>query len=1385
MYRITTVGSLPLGLSSRLLAQRFVTLFACLLAVFTLALYGGMPLHAQSTSGGGIQGTVVDPDGKVVVKAQVTATNTDTGVATTVSTTDRGVYAINNLQVGTYNVEVVARGFQRLLQENVNVDNASMFGLNLKLTVGGENTTITVTDAPPYLDTQDATLGGTIENELYTSLPLSMQGGPRDPTAFQYLMPGVQENPANATNQGVTAGVSGIYGGTGQANLNANYVEGVPVSNIAAQGSGTQVANAVSVDAVNQFSVQTSGASVSFGGAGVTNYTINSGGNQFHGTAFDFVRNTMFDTWGYTKVPSSNGIETKPGEHQNSYGASMGGPIFKDKLFFFGSYEGYRYTKISNTPLFITIPTMDDRQGNFTDLCGTVNPCISDPTVNGVIARTNYQGLLNGVPTYNVMPSSEFSTISLALQAALPLPTSQATFNNYLASLPLANNDYDVDVKIDYTINSRNKFSLTALGGVVGYSGQPDYSNYTQLPVPYAAGKYTNQKTASGILSYTYIASQTMINSVKYGFTRNWGNGFALTAGKSMPNPIPAVAAYFGSVAPIPITMPAVPGCNGGENACAAGITNLPPGNASADMPAVSFSGGTTPANWASTSSTGPQATNAYTLIDNLTWIKNRHNVTIGAQAQWLETNGGSYGSYSQSIGLSYQSQDTGQPYASFLIGAVYSGNVHTQSIQDVGARYRPISPYIQDNWQVSPKLTVNLGFRYDYLQPYHEVHDRIAYLNPTTINPIVGVPGVLEFAGFPNINNFSPYASGSTIITAQQQYDNYAPYICHCTTPVKPYNKNFEPRVGFAYAYTPSLVFSASFGLTITHAGGVGGGQGATQATGNNGEYSSSNSWSQTNTNAPNAFYLTTAYAPTASPGTALIQPPTQGSQGTSLTGQLGPNIPCVAAGTCNPFTSMPPWTAPSTAVNPLSTTGNYDFTKVWPDHLNDANCSYNGTFCNPGGVNFADPYYGGRGPQFISYSFGIQKMINKKAVFSANYSGTQTHFLPGGSGRGYAQNTYSPDYDQLFGTNDSIAGYYCAGVPSTSVGYAAACPNGPVAPYPLFGGPNATIENSLRPFPQFGGFTDLWGNTGNANYNSLQLSVTQRPWHNLSGFLNYTRAKTIDNTGTHRTQFPVSSVDGNFPYPLTANQVDRGLSSSSQTNAVNLTWVYTLPIGRGQAFFATNRIAGMIGGGWEFSGIYKYRDGYPLQLYINGQECEPGSWGGQGTCMMDYNPNFNKRQARINGRWGRGPGSNASTYNQIQYINPNAFECPDSPSTDIYRSCNSNGNSSATNSVIGTTAVYTQTYKTGNVARSAPDGLHGPGWWDVDLGIRRTFNVRETATLHLTFQVEADVTNTTNSTFFNFSGSGWENNSFAYVNGQNQQIVPRDWQFAGRFRF
>jgi len=234
MYRNTTVGSLPLGLSRRLPAICFQSIFACLIALCAFALLlGAAPMRAQVAGDGAISGSVVDKDGHFVAHAQITATNTETGVQVKRESTGTGDYSISPLQAGNYNVEVVAKGFQRLLQENVQVDSTQNVGLTLKLSVGGQNETVTVTDAPPFLETTNATLGGTIENELYTNLPLSMAGGPRDPTSFQYLMPGVQEGPQVTSSGGLQ---QGVYGGTGQTNLNENYIEGIPVTNVQSGG---------------------------------------------------------------------------------------------------------------------------------------------------------------------------------------------------------------------------------------------------------------------------------------------------------------------------------------------------------------------------------------------------------------------------------------------------------------------------------------------------------------------------------------------------------------------------------------------------------------------------------------------------------------------------------------------------------------------------------------------------------------------------------------------------------------------------------------------------------------------------------------------------------------------------------------------------------------------------------------------------------------------------------------------------------------------------------------------------------------------------------------------------------------------------------------------
>jgi hypothetical protein len=1296
-----------------------------------------LPAGAFAQQGDGtVQGTITDLSGALIPGATVSIVSVETGVEVVRTTNKAGDFTVTPLQAGHYTVTVTAKGFEKLIQANVTLNATQTLGLNLKLTIGSQNETITVSDAPPMLDTEDGSLGGTIENELYTQLPLSMNAGPRDPTQFQYLMPGVQE----------AGGNTGVFGGTGQEFLNQSYINGMPVSTIAAQGDPTTVRNAVSVEAVDQFQVKTNGASVQFGGAGATNYSIKAGGEQIHGTIFDYVRNTAFDTWGYfSKVPGANGYAVKPGEHQNSYGFSLGGPILKNKLFYFGTYEGFHYTKISNTPQYLTVPTLRERQGDFTDAFGTGNANqlgvsgIWDPTPGD--PRKQFQGLLNGVPTYNVIPQSEISPISQYLASALPTPTNLATVNNYLAGLPLENDDYRIDARLDYTINDANKVTIIGLGGVNGYGQIPKYSNQIQLPFPYAAGVFTAQKTSTGILTYTHTFNQTLVNTLNYGFTRGWGQSFSPTQ-------------------------------NTKWTAAKAGIGNTPRGNASDTFPGITFSGGgsaaqSAPTNFASNVNSGPQATNNYTIIDNVNWVKGRHNFTFGVQIQWLETNAASYAGFSGAVALTYSAYNTentsftnnnvttgpyilggGSAYASFLVGAVYTGNVRTQTISDVGGRYHPIAPYVQDVWRITPKLTLNLGLRYDYLQPYREVKDRIAFINPNLKNPVTGNLGVVQFGGF----GTGPSAA-------------YTPYICQCHSPITPYNKNFEPAIAFAYSPNRTLAIRGNFGVITTHAGGTGGHANATAGPGNNSEYAYTQVWQGTGSTSDPSFFLTNPNIP-GSPVNSLYAP-----------GQTGPGG---TAGQAD-YASLPPYPLAGNVINPLGTTGNYDTGVLGNANFGCATIAANSTYCNPSTQNFVDTYYGGRGPQFVNYNFGIQQVINRAAQLSINYVGSQTHFLPGGSGRGYATNSINPDCIQPIvaltakygdAINSTLSDFEGKDV-NALADLAAVCPSWKL-PYPGYVGPQATIAHALSAFPQFGNLTDIWGATGNSNYNALQVTIIQRPWHGLSGFMNYTWSKSIDDTGNHRTQYPVGPQDGNFSRNYTASGIDRGLGTFDQRHNFNATFNYVSPIGRGQAFFSNNRIVGAIGGGWSLSGIIKIRQGFPLQITTQGA-CDTSANAFQGTCLPDYAPGILPSQARINGKWGRAPGANASNVQTIQYLNPAAFQYPD----------NANGSS----------------YKLGNIARSAPLGLRGPGYEDLDLGLRRTFDVMERANFHLTMQLEADVSNVTNSTFFSLASGAtqWNNNcaagaqsiqqcaalAYGTIGGQNSAVPPRDWQFAGRFRF
>jgi hypothetical protein len=752
------------------------SLLALLAVLFTLSAGASAQLSGRAT----LQGTVTDPSGAVIPKATITVTQTATNTITTQSSTSSGFYSMAGLEPGVYTVRVTYTGFAPYVQENVTLDALQVFGLNVKLTPGGSNDTVTVSSAPPPLDTTNATLGMSMENQTYQDLPLNMGGAPRDPTAFVYLTPGV-------TNDGHYGQFNG-----GQSYHNETYVEGLAITDPAVQGNTADVLRGASVDAVDQFQVQTSGSSAQYQGQGFANYTLKSGTNQFHGRAFEFFRNTVLDTWGWTpknQINAVTGKAIKPVERQNEFGGTFGGPLLRSKLFFFFSYDSERYLKGSN-PSLVSVPTVAERNGDFSAFAP-----IYDPTTTNCTGATCTRTQFSSGGALNVIPAARFTKVAQFYQNFIPLPTNGNLVNNYLGGFNTGFNYTKYSNKLDYDISSKNRASFLVLYG--NRLANPACCDSSGLPVPFTATVGNTQYQLLGILEDNYAITDHWINQFKYGISR--GGGVSTNPGEG--------AKYA---------------------AGASGLANLPTGQATDAAPRFGFSGTNAPASLGGTSNSNNQGNSeygtTYLLFDGMQYVRGKHSMSWGGQYQWLDDNdtsltGGTY------LNLNYANNETatfksgttvnsatGAAYASYLIGAVDSGSVTDQrQVITTGARYYTFSPYFEDDYKATQRLTLNLGLRWDLFSPFHEIHNKLSFVDPTVINPVTGTPGALSFAGT-------------------------GPGTCNCTTPVRVWYKNFGPHLGFAYSVTPKTVIRGAFDISYTHAGGVGGRGGGRQGRGNSG---------------------------------------------------------------------------------------------------------------------------------------------------------------------------------------------------------------------------------------------------------------------------------------------------------------------------------------------------------------------------------------------------------------------------------------------------------------------------------------------------------------------------------------------------------------------
>jgi hypothetical protein len=414
------------------------------------------------------------------------------------------------------------------------------------------------------------------------------------------------------------------------------------------------------------------------------------------------------------------------------------------------------------------------RTGNFSELpaAAVIYDPKSQTCAGAICTRTPFTG--------NIIPSSAISPISKSLASYLPDPTNTNIQNNYLASLPIQVNTYNMTGKVDANLSDKHRmFGFFANGHyTTNFTGSLNQTGAGVLPEPYTQGRIVEESVKMAQFHDTYTIKPTLLNQFSYSFNRIW----------------------------IPLQNPTTEG----NYPQKAGIKGLPPTVVSATFPDINFTGTNSPGGWQGTNAHFfNEAANTFTAQDNLMWIKGAHSMVFGFQWQSLQDNENfalnAIFNFNSAQTQGYNAtgslvSTTGNAYASYLLGAVNSSGVNQNAIGETGGRYKDYAFYFQDDWKVNQRLTLNLGLRWDLWGPFSEVNNLMSFFNPDLANPAAGGhAGALQFAG-----------GGANS--------------CHCQNPVDTHYKNFGPRFGAAYRLNDKTVLRAGFAIMYVHVGGVGG---------------------------------------------------------------------------------------------------------------------------------------------------------------------------------------------------------------------------------------------------------------------------------------------------------------------------------------------------------------------------------------------------------------------------------------------------------------------------------------------------------------------------------------------------------------------------------
>ena len=721
----------------------------CTLLLAALLAASALPAFGQ-VDRGAIVGRVLDSSGGAVPKATITVTNKPTGVAITTPVNGSGEYQVLALIPGTYSVKVSAAGFESVLRDDIVLHVQDRLSIEFVLKVGSVNQQVVVTAGEPLLQTQTADVGNVVDTQMINDLPLNG----RRYADLALLEPGVQKFYA-ANNPAPDR-----FSVNGNLELQNNFLlNGVDNNSWSEnlQEFSVQVVQPPP-DAVQEFRVQTRTYSTEFGNSAgaVINATIKSGTNSYHGNLYEYLRNAAMDANSWIRNTNKR---PRGGFVQNQFGGTFGGPILKDKTFFFGDFE--RFTSRQATTVTSTVPTPLMKAGNFTELPYSLNnssvPSQSGCYIGNIIQSTSMTGqtCLDPVAAKLMTLLPDPNVASLVAKEGIPASWTGAP--NYLFATSVPDDVYSFDGRVDHNLNETNRLF-----------GSYSYRHLSRQDPPWTSngvigsGNFATQyriHTQSIALGWTRTLSNALVNDARFGFSRDYAHSD-----------------------PIGVTLGA------SQAQALIGLTGIPNGAGSGGLPPIEINGltriGSSP--WRPQY----QISQGWNIIDNLSWLKGSHSFKFGYQYLKRSDNfldlrapqgelqtGGIYTAAGK-LGV-----------ADFLLGDV--DGVHFTTPHVVHYFQPGHSFYGMDTWKPTPKLTLTYGLRYELFAPIMERKN--------------------------NTSNFTP-ANGGGIVTAASNASGW-----YDRSLIHPDLNDFAPRLGFAYQLTNRIVWRGGYGVFYQHNNRIG----------------------------------------------------------------------------------------------------------------------------------------------------------------------------------------------------------------------------------------------------------------------------------------------------------------------------------------------------------------------------------------------------------------------------------------------------------------------------------------------------------------------------------------------------------------------------------